>query len=298
MSEEQQQDVAVLFVDVSGSTKLYDTAGDAVAVAAIDTCIALFRSKTGEHRGRVIKTIGDEVMSVFPTAGDATEAAIEIQLAIEELPPVAGTKLGVRIGFHAGPVVARDDGDVFGDTVNLAARLTGLATKGQIITSRESADRLPPMLKSACRQLYSIPVKGKANEVMLCDVFWQQSEEATQMAGSRTVMAPPKETTLTLRYHGKEIVLTGDKNSVTLGRDPAADFVIQDRMASRSHCKIERRRNKFALIDHSANGTFLQVGDERETMLRREEIVLRNSGVIAFGQSCASTKELVEFKYE
>jgi class 3 adenylate cyclase len=294
---EQQQDVAVLFADVSGSTKLYDTAGDAVAVAAIDTCIVLFRNKTEEHHGRVIKTIGDEVMSVFPTAGDATEAAIEIQLGLDELPPVAGTKLGCRIGFHAGPVVDRD-GDVFGDTVNIAARLTGLATKGQIITSRESADQLPPMLKSFCRQLYSIPVKGKASEVMLCDVFWQQNEEATTMASSRAVATPPKEAKLTLRYRGKEIVLTGDRNSVSLGRDAGADFVIQDKMASRSHCKIERRRNKFALVDHSANGTFLQVGEERETMLRREEIVLRNSGVIAFGQSCASTPELVEFRCE
>ncbi|MFH1043829.1 MAG: adenylate/guanylate cyclase domain-containing protein [Pseudomonadota bacterium] len=294
---EQQQEVAVLFVDVSGSTKLYDTAGDAVAVAAIDTCITLFKNKTEEHLGRVIKTIGDEVMSVFPSAADATEAAIEMQFGVDELPPVANTKLGIRIGFHAGPVVDRD-GDVFGDTVNLAARLTGLATKGQIITSRESVDRLIPMLKSACRQLYSIQVKGKANEVMLCEVLWQQSEEATTMASLRTVAAQPKETRLWLRYHDQEIVVTGDRNVVSMGRDPAADLVIQDKMASRSHGKIERRRNKFALVDHSANGTFLKVGEEREIMLRREEIVLREHGVIAFGQSCAKTAELVEFKCE
>lgn len=302
MSEQQQEvaeaaEVAVLFVDVSGSTKLYDTAGDAVAVAAIDTCIALFKDKTEEHQGRVIKTIGDEVMAVFPSAGDATEAAIEMQFGVDALPPVAGTKLGIRIGFHAGPVVDRD-GDVFGDTVNLAARLTGLATKGQIITSRESVDRLPPMLKSSCRQLYSIPVKGKANEVMLCEVFWQQSEEATTMAALRTVVSLPKETRLWLRYRGTEIVLTGERNVVSLGRDAGADLVIQDKMASRLHCNIERRRNKFALVDHSANGTFLKVGEEREIMLRREEIVLRERGVIAFGQSCGKTEELVEFKCE
>jgi len=295
MSEQQQ--VAVLFADVSGSTKLYETAGDAVAVAAIDTCIALFRNKTEEHGGRVIKTIGDEVMAVFPSAGDATEAAIEMQYGVDELPPVAGTKLGIRIGFHLGPVVDRD-GDVFGDTVNLAARLTGLAAKGQIITSRESVDRLIAMLKSACRQLYSIQVKGKANEVMLCEVLWQQSEDATTMASLRTTAAQPKETRLWLRYHDQEIVLTGDRNVVSLGRDPGADLVIQDRMASRMHCNIERRRNKFALVDHSANGTFLKVGEEHEIMLRREEIVLRGQGVIAFGQSCAKTTELVEFKCE
>ena len=294
---EQQSEVAVLFVDVSGSTKLYETAGDAVAVVAIDDCITLFKSKTQEHGGRVIKTIGDEVMAVFPSAGDATAAAIEMQLGVNELPPVAGTKLGIRIGFHLGPVVDRD-GDVFGDTVNLAARLTGLATRGQIITSRESVDRLIPMLKSACRQLYPIQVKGKANDVMLCEVSWQQSEEATTMASLRTTAAQPKEARLWLRYRDQEIVVTGDRYVVALGRDPGSDFVILDKMASRIHGKIERRRNKFALIDHSANGTFLKVGDEREIMLRREEIVLRGHGVIAFGQSCGKATELVEFKCE
>lgn len=294
---EQQHEVAVLFADVSGSTKLYETAGDAVAVVAIDACVSLFKAKTQEHGGRVIKTIGDEVMAVFPSAGDATEAAIEMQFGVDALPPVAGTKLGIRIGFHLGPVVDRE-GDVFGDTVNLAARLTGLATKGQIITSRESVDQLIPMLKSACRQLYSIAVKGKANEVMLCEVFWQQNEEATTMASLRTVVSVPKETKLWLRYHDKEIVLSGDRSAVALGRDAGSDFVILDKMASRIHCKIERRRNKFALLDHSANGTFMKVGEEREIMLRREEIVLREHGVIAFGQSCAKTTELVEFKCE
>ena len=158
-------------------------------------------------------------------------------------------------------------------------------------------DKLVPMLKSSCRQLYSIQVKGKVNEVMLCEVFWQQNEEATTMASLRTVVSQSKEAQLWLRYREQEIVLSGDRYSVSLGRDAGSDLVIQDRMASRMHCNIERR-NKFALIDHSANGTYLRVGDEREIMLRREEIVLRESGVIAFGQSCAKTAELVEFKCE
>src|SRR5436190_21214652 len=90
---EQASEVSVLFADVSGSTKLYETAGDAVAHAAIEKCVNLMREKTLKAKGRVIKTIGDEVMSEFPTADAAGDAAIEMQSAISELPPVGGTRI-------------------------------------------------------------------------------------------------------------------------------------------------------------------------------------------------------------
>src|SRR5678815_5100516 len=88
---EKASEAAVLFADVSGSTKLYETAGDAVAHAAIEKCVNLMRDKTVQATGRVIKTIGDEVMSAFPTADAAADAAIEMQSGIAELPAVGTT---------------------------------------------------------------------------------------------------------------------------------------------------------------------------------------------------------------
>ena len=67
-------------------------------------------------------------------------------------------------------------------------------------------------------------------------------------------------------------------------------------MASRTHGKIELRRDKFVLIDHSANGTYVKLGNNPEVLLRREEYVLSGSGQIAFGQSCSSSQEIVEFE--
>jgi DNA primase len=109
MAEEQAQ-AAVLFADVSGSTKLYETAGDQVAKAAIDECVRIMRERTEATKGRVIKTIGDEVMSSFPTADLAADAAIQMQEAINELKPVGNTKIGIRIGFNFGPVMEREGG--------------------------------------------------------------------------------------------------------------------------------------------------------------------------------------------
>ena len=232
-------------------------------------------------------------MSTFPDSSSAAGAAIEMQNAIDELPPVANTKIGVRIGFHFGPLVERD-GDVFGDSVNLAARLAGLASKGQIMTSRETVELMSPIMRSSSRRLYSIEVKGKAQAVDLYEILWQQTEDQTTLATNRS-MVKQKLTALRLKYLDQEIVLEGARTSLTLGRDKAGDLVIIDRMASRQHGKIERRLDKFVLADHSANGTYVTVEGDTEVVLRRAEFALRGHGWIAFGQPRASATETVEF---
>ena len=290
---EQVSEVSVLFADVSGSTKLYETAGDAVAHAAIEKCVNLMREKTVAAKGRVIKTIGDEVMSAFPTADQAADAAIEMQSAIAELPPVGNTQIGIRIGFNYGPVVERD-GDVFGDAVNLAARLAGVATKGQIISARDTVMLMSPMLKAATRAITTIQVKGKAQEIQVYELIWQQSEDMTTLASQKSVYKP-KNAKLRLLVQGQEVLLSGERPAVALGRDAAADLVIKERMASRAHGKIERRLDKFILTDHSANGTFVTIEGDKEIVLRREEFTLRGHGWIAFGQSRATATDIVEF---
>ena len=290
---QEQQSGCILFADVSGSTKLYEAVGDAAAHAAIDLCVKLFAAISEQHGGRVIKTIGDEVMAVFPQASQAARAAVDIQLGVHDMAPVDKVKLGVRIGFHFGPVVERD-ADFFGDTVNLAARLTEMASKGQIITSLETVELFEPIQKMDCRRLYSIPVKGKEKEVEICELMWSDSEDATTLLAHSTV---PKKGTSTLRlmYRGKAIVLPLERRSLVLGRDATADLVIADRMASRAHCEIELRQDKFVIADRSANGTYVSIDGDSEIVLRREEALLRGHGFIALGQTRATATEVVEF---
>jgi len=290
---EQPSEAAVLFADVSGSTKLYEIAGDAVAHAAIEKCVNLMRDKTVQAKGRVIKTIGDEVMASFPSADAAADAAIEMQSGIAELPPVGTTKIGIRIGFNFGPIVERE-GDIFGDAVNLAARLSHVAAKDQIITARETVMRMSPMLKSATRAITTIQVKGKAEEIQVYELMWQQNEDMTTMATTKSIFKP-KKTLLRLKVQGSDVVLDAERQAVALGRDAAADVVIKERMASRAHGKIERRLDKFVLTDHSANGTYVTVEGDREVILRREEFTLRGHGWIAFGQPRASATDVIEF---
>ena len=290
---EEASEAAVLFADVSGSTKLYESAGNAVAHAAVESCVNVMRQKTLASSGRVIKTIGDEVMSAFTSADDAADAAIEMQLAISELPPVGNTTLGIRVGFNFGPVVNRD-GDVFGDAVNLAARLAAVATKGQIITARDTVMMMSPMLKASTRAITTIQVKGKAQEIQVYELMWQQNEDMTTLASHKSVFKP-RNTTLRLKIQDTELLLSSDRPSLAMGRDQSADLVVKERMASRAHGKIERRLDKFILTDHSANGTFVTVEGDKEIVLRREEFTLRGHGWIAFGQSRAGATDVLEF---
>lgn len=291
--------VCIVFADVSGSTTLYEKLGDSGALAAVDRCVDAMKRATLLNKGRVVKTIGDEVMAVFDSASQGFQAASEMQQRIDELPaPAPGVKLAIRAGFHFGAALIEND-DVFGDTVNTAARMAGLAKAGQIITTAETVAALPEMLRQSCREIDALPVKGKAGNVHVCEVIWQEGAELTMMS---TRMAPvtPTEIRLRLRHGSEEIVLGTDRPIISLGRDAACDIVIRDPRASRSHAKIERRRDKFMLVDISSNGTYLTTLGEAEVVLKREETTLRGSGHIVFGHSGASADaaEILTFAIE
>jgi len=284
----------VLFADVSGSTQLYESAGDAAAMQAIAQCIRAFTDAARLAGGQVIKEIGDEVMAIFPSPDAAAIAATRMHLAVEALPPVQGTRLGARIGFHTGPVVRRDD-DLFGDTVALAEGLAGQAAKGQVLTSEATAALLSPALKSCTRLLYSVELKGKAESVSLCELVWRQGPDVTvteEMAGTLLASATGR---LTLKLAGIELAA---EPPLRVGRDKDCEVVITGENASRQHCSIERRREKFVLRDHSTNGTFVSVEGEPEFALHREEYILRGHGWISFGDPRAQASESLEYYCE
>jgi class 3 adenylate cyclase len=286
---------AVLFADVAGSTALYEVLGDERAFALIEDCLTTMSVCTVELRGRVIKTIGDAVMSVFDSADDAAAAAAEMQLRVERLGPTVGRSLGLRIGFHFGPVVARDN-DVFGDAVNLASRLCDLASKGQTVTDEETARRLSDRYAPSLRSLFSIPVKGKAQEVALIELTWQPAAEDRTLIVSAHARAGSGQALLALDLDGVQVQMGPQRRKVTIGRDLEADFTVRDRSVSRAHAMIERRRDRFVLVDHSSNGSFVTFEGRPEMKVHHEELTLVGRGWIAFGQPRAEAVQVVEFR--
>ncbi|MBI2308247.1 MAG: FHA domain-containing protein [Rhodocyclales bacterium] len=287
----------MLFADVSGSTRLYEKLGDTEALHAVDRCIKRMERSVEGFRGRIVKTIGDEVMAVFESAEDAFHAASDMQQRVTDLPPVSGVKLAIRLGFHHGSVI-EEKGDYFGDTVNTAARLAGLAKAGQALTSGDTVARLPELLQLSTRDLEQMSVKGKVEGLHVFEVLWHDGEELTTLTPSLNTKAGAGGPRLCLRYAGKVIVVDDKNPGVALGRDAGCELVIRDRRASRNHGKIERRGDKFVLSDISTNGTYVTFSGEPEFFLRREELVLHGSGKISFAASAASEgADIAEFEH-
>lgn len=283
--------LAVLFADVSDSTRLYEKMGDTAAFGHVRDCLQLFKDVVQRFGGRVVKTIGDGVMCAFPSADAAAQAACEMQQRIADRPVGPGkAKINIRIGFQFGSVLREGD-DVYGDTVNTASRMSALAVSGQIITTGDTASRLSEPLRSQLRRIDALAVKGKEKAVDVQELFWRQTGDRTQMPGRGATLVP--EARLRLVHCGRQIVF---RVTLALGRDPDNDIVIADPMASRKHASIEKRKGKFVLIDQSSNGTHVTITGRDEIVLRREEFILHGSGVITFGHPLQGPdNEVVEF---
>jgi adenylate cyclase len=286
-----ERNVAVMFADVAGSTKLYEQLGDAQALAAIGECLALVASTAQGHGGRLVKTIGDEAMVVFSDAAAAVSAAGEIQQRMADLTRVRSVRVAFRIGINSGSAL-EVAGDVFGDSVNVAARMVGLAKSGQVIVSGQTAAALPPELRARLREVDFLTVKGKERDVVILELVWQDSGDLTTLAPRPKVRVAR----LALRHGARMIELGPATLALTLGRDAQNDIVIADRLGSRLHARIERRRDKFVLVDQSSNGTFVTVEGEGEIALRREEFMLRRRGHVSFGHPYArDSAEVLHF---
>jgi adenylate cyclase len=287
---------AIVFADISGSTRLYETLGDAIARELVAQCLDLMTEQVNRHNGAVIKTIGDEIMSTFAAAEQAVEACMSMQEAVAEDLPQRNEhtppNFTIRIGLHFGPCIL-EGGDVFGDAVNVAARMAGIAKGGQIITTQDTAAALSPAVRSSTRHVDRIPIKGKSEDVDIFEVIWQ-ADDVTRMATGLLHQGTNRIANLRLRYHAEILELDQDMNVVILGRGQKADMVVNDSMASREHARIECRRGKFILTDMSTNGTYVETR-EGPSYLRREDIVLTGQGKIALGRDLGEATEYVVF---
>lgn len=286
-----------MFADIAGSTKLYDTLGDQLARAKVASSIQTMSDITKQNNGTVIKTIGDEVMCTFPTAENAGTAAWEMQETFEEEAEANtdGSPVAIRVGMHFGPAIM-EGGDVFGDAVNIAARMAAQAKAKQIITTQDTLDKLPPTMRASTRFIDHAPIKGKKEEIDIFEIIWQE-EDVTRMATGMVIDKPTPEAILRLTYDGQTVELSKKRPGLVMGRSQNCDLTINEKLASRQHVRIELRRDKFFIVDQSTNGTHVMVDGTPEEFLRREEIPLTGNGRISLGRGFSEDPdEIVEFK--
>jgi adenylate cyclase len=282
---------AVLFAELIGADELYGRAGDTAAHDVIAHCAARLGRAAASCDGKLVKTTGYRLMLLTPSADAAARAATAMQVAAGEFPAIAKAPLALGVGFHYGSVI-QDKDDVFGDTVNLAARLVEQAASGQILFAAETATALSPAYRRLMRVLYSIPLKGRSEEVALCELVWRADTAATFLP---LAAARPLSAKLTLKYRGAKLKLRHGREVLTIGREDDCGLVLADTQASRHHCTIQRRNDHYVLVDRSTNGTYVTVDGEGETRLEHGELVLRRRGWISFGCPRGKAAEAVEF---
>ena len=294
----REQELAILFADVVGSTQLYEALGDEVARETVQTCVDAMKQSTEKFGGSVIKTMGDEVMATFPSADDAMNAATQMQKAITNKPAI-GTddiRVAIRIGCHFGHVVV-EDRDIFGAAVHTANRMTSQAKAGQIITTAVTVEQLSGDWQSLVRQIGVTTLRGQSDEVALYEVLWQPEDATNVLPEIDWKKDKPKVGQLTLRFRGREFVMQdGGTRGVTLGRGDDNDLTVKGNLISRLHARIELNRSRFVLIDESTNGTFILREDGEEIYVRRDSAQLSGSGVIGLGRvATPGTPLAIEF---
>jgi len=296
---QQSLTLAILFADISGSTSLYETLGDEDAHKLVSTCIHELSGVVADHRGTVIKTIGDGVMCTFPAADKAIEAATAMQESMDSLslsPPGKHVKVNIRIGIHWGPVI-RQNYDVFGDAVNVAARMVSLAKSRQILTTKQTVDVLPEGFAVNIRRVDRRTIKGKAGEVTVFEIVWEEKDQTIVISNDPTI--PVIYTRLHLKMGEQELFVDTGRPSVILGRQAQNDLVVKEVTASRVHARLEYRRGKFVLIDQSTNGTCVAMEGKKSVYVHNDEIVLGARGFISLGcEVDSSSPQAIHFEYE
>lgn len=288
--------LAILFADICGSTALYDNLGDNLARRLIAQCVATMVGEIAAHRGTLIKTIGDEAMCSFPDAEAAMQAACAMQRAVKDGQYEGGHAMHIRIGFNYGEVI-REAGDVFGDTVNVAARVAAITRADQIMTTQAAVGALPPELREKTRQIMRAEFKGKQEQFDISIVIWEMDDMLSTRIGTPVFRKSPDNIDeMALHYHDQSLRINKERRSVVLGRADVCDVVVQNGFASRQHVRIELRFGKFVAVDQSTNGTYVRFSDGSVVRFAREEMILQGSGSISLGQPYSENPaELVEF---
>lgn len=271
----------VLFADISRSSRLYEMLGDEAAKIIVENCLTRLTEIVKQYQGQVVKVIGDEIMAIFPHADKTVLAACHMQENITQHAAANNLQLGLRIGLNFGPVITEHD-DIFGTTVNAAARMVAFAKSGQIITSQETVQALSSTLQTQTRLMEKIPSPGKTGRISVYQIIWERRELTT----ARTYLptTPIFTSILQLNHHDQIVNLRPEQSGFMIGRNADNDLVICDDYTSRHHVQIIFRKGKFVLIDQSTNGTFMVAKDQSQAFIHREEYVLQHQGWIGLGE--------------
>lgn len=284
----------VLFADLRGSTSMYETLGNTDATAVVTQSISLLARIVANHDGRVVKTLGDGLMAMFVSPVSAVAAADDMHESLERIGAPGDGSLAVQarlvplklqVGLACGEVIEMS-GDVFGDAVNVAARLIDHAGDNETLVTANVLDGLGQAQRSRFRSLDRMQLRGRVEpvHVHLLEAVRRFGDTAATAFGD--IAPAPEPEGIRLVWMDLSRVYAGASLPVVLGRSPQATYIIDDTRVSRSHARIAWHGGTFQLTDLSYNGTYVRFDHDPEIIsLRRGSCTLHGSGVIGLGAS-------------
>ena len=220
----------ILFADLRGSTSLYETLGNAEASAVVTQSVALLVRIVESGAGKVVKTLGDGLMAMFTAAPAAVAAAVEMHEALERWdgPTSGGTRvrlqpLKLQVALDHGEVVELS-GDVFGDAVNVAARLLDHAGDNETLATQNVVDGLGVAERVRFRSLDRMQLRGRVEpvHVHLLEATRRFGDTEATMFGE--ILAAPVPEGIRLVWLDLNRVYSGTSLPVVLGRSPQATY--------------------------------------------------------------------------
>jgi class 3 adenylate cyclase len=287
----------VVFTDLHGSTAVFEALGNVVATETITKITSWIAKQCEAANGRVVKTLGDGVLALFPDGASAVKAVVELQRghlkSMLKLPK--GTGMPVRIGLASGDVelVA---GDCYGDAVNVAARLCDLSGPNQIWADAASLNNVTEAQGVTFRILGPISIRGRAEPCTVYQIEWREEEvsDFLTMQGEIDPLLIPGESDVLgreveLRWQDHSEVFRSFELPVNIGRVRNVEFMVNDPRVSRTHARLEWRNGSVVLVDVSSYGSWVRFSGSSgaDILLRREECVLHGEGELALGASFA-----------
>ncbi len=263
--------LALMFIDVAGSSRIYEQHGNRAGLEQVSQNLQRCRLIIEEHTGRVIKSLGDGIFASFHEA----EAAFSAGMHIVQ-PDLDAATLRLRAGLHWGEVLQDESGDLFGDAVNVCARIADLALPGQLLLSAELAQTL--IQPRPLRKYPSLLVRGRQQAIDLFEAL-SSSADATMLLPQSTADSSPSRLKLSTPAE-QRVLLAGD--TCTLGRASDCDWVLNGARVSRHHVRIESRFNQFFWTDLGSNGSLLVLGKKRQ-LIHGTTIQLQGQGSIYLG---------------
>ena len=217
--------------------------------------------------GQIDLRFFDGMLILFDSANDAVLGACEMQHRCALLPQVSRQKLTLRIGIHQGMIRLRSE-DISDNAREIAGRLAD--TDDSILISQDVYRSLSKDLQTLA-EAEEAPVAG----LPVLTIDWRR-----EIPSPRPDVSPD----LQLRYGTQALEVSQHKPTVTIGRDPASDLVLDDIHVSRNHCRIERTGQSVQLVDTSTNGTLVIGEDKQENLVKQDAFVLEGRGMIFFGR--------------